>query len=144
MRRAFFYWTVRDMAAFEWFTSLMEDIYQEDTDGILEVRHFLTSAKEDDRDLGAVLFHYAANAIHADTKMDILLGHRSHKQVEVGRPKWGKELSHVIQITKELGYDDCGIFLCGPEVMAEEVRATSAKLSLKDPDFHLYFSKETF
>jgi hypothetical protein len=144
MRRAFFYWTVRETTSFEMFTGLMEEIYREDTDNILEVRHFLTSAKEDDRDLGAVLFHYAANAIHADTKLDILLGHSAHIQVEVGRPKWEKELSHVIDITKELGCDDCGIFLCGPTAMAEEVGATSARLSKKDPDFHLYFAKETF
>jgi predicted ferric reductase len=144
MRRAFFFWTVRESSSFEWFNSLMETVFEEDTNGILEVRHFLTSAKVDDRDLGAVLFHYAANAIHADTKLDILLGHRSNLQVEVGRPKWEKELNHVIDITKELGFDDCGVFLCGPEKMADEVNETCVELSKKESDFHLYFAKETF
>jgi ferredoxin-NADP reductase len=144
MRRAFFFWTVRDMSSFEWFNNLMEEIYEQDINHVLEVRHFLTSAKRDDRDIGAVLFHYAANAIHADTRLDIVLGHRSRHQVQVGRPDWDAELNHVVQITKEMGENDCGVFLCGPEVMAEAVAASCTKLSKKESDFHLYFAKETF
>jgi ferredoxin-NADP reductase len=145
MRRAFFFWTVRDSSSFEWFNKLMEEIYEQDAKHVLEVRHFLTSAKQkDDRDIGAVLFHYAANAIHADTSLDVVLGHRSRHQVQVGRPDWDVELNHVVQITKEMGENDCGVFLCGPEVMAAAVAETCTRLSLQEPDFHLYFAKETF
>ena len=144
MQRAFFYWTCRDISAFDWFESLMEEIYERDTKKVLEIRHFLTSAKRDDRDLGAVLFHYAANAVHADTHLDIVLGHRARQKVAVGRPNWETELRHVMTITKELGGDDCGVFLCGPEKLADDVAETSAKLSAENPDFHLHFAKETF
>lgn len=144
MQRAFFYWTTRDMSSFNWFESLMEEIYEEDTKNILEIRHFLTSAKRDDRDLGAVLFHYAANAIHADTNLDIVLGHRALKKVEVGRPNWETELKHVVNITKELGCNSLGAFLCGPSKLSDDVAETCEKLSMKHPEFHVYFAKETF
>jgi ferredoxin-NADP reductase len=144
MRRVFFFWTVRDNSSFAWFSDLMDEIYEQDSKNILEIRHFITSLKRDDRDFGDVLFHYAANAVHADTNLDIYLGQRTHHQIEVGRPEWDKELRHVVNITREIGETDCGIFLCGPERMADDVRQTSQKLSVQCPDVHLYFSKETF
>lgn len=145
MRRAFFYWTVRDSSSFKWFNKLMEELYEQDEKHVLEVRHFLTSAKpDDDRDIGAVLFHSDPNSIDEDTSLEVVLGRRKRHQAQVGRPDWNVELNHVVQITKEMGENDCGVFLCGPEVMAAAVAETCTRISLQEPDFHLYFAKETF
>lgn len=144
VKKAFFYWTVRDNSSFEVFENLMETIYEQDTTNMIELRHFVTSMKKDDRDFTNVLFHYAANTVHADTNMDIFLGHRSNHQIEVGRPDWKKELGHVCNIVRELNEKDCGIFLCGPEKMAEEVREVSLNMTKQCPDIHMYFTKETF
>ena len=143
-KRAFFYWTTRDPDHFTWFQSLMDDIYQSDPDHIVQTRHFLTSAKQDDRDLGAVLLNYATKSAHKKTNVDLVLGHYSHQQVEVGRPKWKRELLSVKQDAKMLGQSKCGIFLCGPSRMADDIERNSKKISRTDPDFHFYFSKETF
>jgi respiratory burst oxidase len=144
MKRTFLYWTVRDRASFEWFAALMDDIYASDQKNVLQIRHFLTSVKDDDRDLGAVLLHHATRATHKRTDFDLMLGRRGHHQVEVGRPDWDEELASVRAEAKELGMQKCGIFLCGPERMAEDIAEVSFKLSVEDPDFHFYFTKETF
>jgi ferredoxin-NADP reductase len=145
MRRAFFYWTARDSSSFEWFNKLMEELYEQDDKHVLEVRHFLTSTtQEDERDIGAVLFHCSSNSIHADSSLEVELRRRRRHQAEVGRPNWNVELNRVVQITKEMGEDDCGVFLCGPEIMAAAVAETCTRLSLQEPGFHLYFAKETF
>lgn len=144
MRRTFFYWTTRDRESFTWFTSLMDDIFESDQKNVLQIRHFLTSVKDDDRDLGAVLLHHATRAHHKRTDVDLLLGNRTHHQVEVGRPIWEEELESVQEEAKLLGLSDCGIFLCGPKKMAEAVQEASSNVSRQDGSFHMYFTKETF
>jgi ferredoxin-NADP reductase len=64
MKRVFFYWIVRDHESFEWFSSLMQDIYDEaydvqNQDVIMHMRPFLTSAVSNDKDLGAGLLQTA-------------------------------------------------------------------------------------
>ncbi|KAI2498586.1 respiratory burst oxidase-like protein [Fragilaria crotonensis] len=144
MKRVFLYWTVRDRSAFEWFASLMDDIFDSDQKNVIQVRHFLTSMKEDDRDIGAVLLHHATRARHRKSNFDLILGQYNHRQVEVGRPNWEDELKSVKVDAKELGHTKCGVFLCGPKVMAVDVASTCFALSKKDPRFHFYFTKETF
>eukprot|EP00550_Attheya_septentrionalis_P000479 CAMPEP_0198281186 /NCGR_PEP_ID=MMETSP1449-20131203/1152_1 /TAXON_ID=420275 /ORGANISM="Attheya septentrionalis, Strain CCMP2084" /LENGTH=691 /DNA_ID=CAMNT_0043976841 /DNA_START=306 /DNA_END=2381 /DNA_ORIENTATION=- len=144
MKRTFLYWTVRDRASFEWFTCLMDDIFDSDQKHVMQVRHFLTSVKDDDRDIGAVLLHHATRAKHRKTNFDLILGQYNHHQVEVGRPNWEEELDSVKVEAKELGCSNCGVFLCGPKRMADAVSDVCFTMSTKDPDFHFYFSKETF
>ncbi|CAB9524713.1 generating NADPH oxidase heavy chain subunit [Seminavis robusta] len=144
MQRVFFYWTVRDRAAFEWFSGIMDKVYKSDQKHVLQVRHFLTSVKDDNRDVGAVLLHHATRAKHQTDGFDLLLGQQTHHQVEVGRPTWKDELQSVKREAKALGHNSCGIFLCGPERMAQSIADVSRSLSRKDPDFHYYFNKETF
>ena len=144
LRRAFFYWTVRDNTCFDWFNTLLDELYQEDPNGCLEVRHFVSSAKHDDRDIGSVLFQHAADAVHAETNLDVLLGQKTHHQVQVGRPNWKHELQHVVNTTRAISCKTCGVFLCGPDGMAQEVRETTEKLAARNRDLRMTFSKETF
>jgi respiratory burst oxidase len=144
MQRTFLYWTVRDRASLEWFSSLVDEIYESDQKHRIQLRHFLTSVKDDDRDIGAVLLHHATRAKHKQSNFDLILGQYTHHQVEVGRPDWTEELESVKVEAKELGCNDCGIFLCGPAKMAEAVSDVSFSMSKTDPDFHFYFTKETF
>ncbi|CAB9528475.1 oxidase homolog protein B [Seminavis robusta] len=142
MERVFFYWTVRDRKAFEWFSKLMDDVYQQDQKHVLQVRHFLTSVKDDDRDIGAILLHHATRAKHRASNFDLILGQQTHHQVEVGRPDWAKELKSVQQEACDLGQQRCGIFLCGPERMAEGIAKVSKQYSTRE--FKFQFNKETF
>jgi Ferric reductase NAD binding domain len=127
-----------------WFEQVTDDIFESDPDNIIQIRHFLTSLKEDDRDLGAVLFHHATRARHHKSNFDLILGHNTHHQVQVGRPNWQEELESIKAASEEINCSECGIFLCGPELLANDVGDVSFTLSKNDPDFHVYFTKETF
>ncbi len=159
-RRCYFYWTVRDRDSFLWFTDLMDEIVEADKRNLIQLRHFLTSARHDHRDLGAVLLHHAMRTHRKRTNVDLLRGqqiavvgttryllrHQPNvfRRVEVGRPDWQEELEGVREETESLGESKCGIFLCGPAKMAEEVYEASVKVSKRSPRFHMFFSKETF
>lgn len=119
MKRCFFYWTTRDISSFEWFSSLTDAIYESDKKHVLQIRHFLTSSTTDDRDIGAVLLHHATRAHHKKTDIDLILGRRGHHQVEVGRPNWEEELATVRDESKESGFNNAGVFFCGPEKMGD-------------------------
>jgi len=144
VKRCFFYWTVRDRDAFQWFTELMDRIFEADEKNMLQIRHFLTSVKYDDRDLGAVLLHHATRAHHKRTEVDLLLGQQIHHQVECGRPDWIEELDSVREEAESIGEYKVGIFLCGPNAMAKSVYDASLDISKKHSGFHMYFTKETF
>lgn len=145
MKKTFFYWTVRDRDSFEWFNSLMDEIFQNDVDNRIEIRNFLTSLKDDRRDLGSVLFHHSTRVKHHKTNYDLISGQFTRRRVEVGRPNWEDEFESVKEIAStELGYKKCGVFLCGPEKMGNAVSKATFRLSKKDRNFHFYFTKETF
>mmetsp|Transcript_11516 Transcript_11516/g.27865 ORF Transcript_11516/g.27865 Transcript_11516/m.27865 type:complete len:746 (-) Transcript_11516:24-2261(-) len=144
MKRTFFYWTTRDPANLKLFEQLVKKIYDSDPNNAIRLRHFLTSMKQDDRDLGSVLFHHATRSKHQRTNFDIVMGNHVRHQVEIGRPDWKKELTSIKMESKDLGYNDCGIFLCGPQKMADAIDDVSFDLSKADPNFHFYFTKETF
>lgn len=124
------------------FSNLMEDIFENDKEDRLEVRHFLTSASLDDRDLGNVIFAHACKMVHKSNGMDILLGHRVRRQVELGRPQWDVEMARVVNGARQIGETKAGVFLCGPMPMADAVQA--ACLNETSKDFKLLFHKETF
>ena len=56
VERVFFYWTICAHRAFGWFSKLMIEVYEQDNKHILQVRHFLTSVKDDDRDILGLSF----------------------------------------------------------------------------------------
>jgi len=143
MRRTYFYWTARDQSAFALFADVLNDIYEKDVANRLHIYHFLTSMRYDDRDFGQILLAHAATCKHDKTNFDLLLGRRTRHMIDCGRPNWATELTNIKSEATDLGFADCGIFLCGPEPMAKELSQVSAELS--DPtDFHFSFTKETF
>jgi NADPH oxidase 5 len=149
MKKTYFYWTVRDYKAFEWFSQMLDDIYEKDAQGRLEIYHFLTSMKLDKRDFGAVLLAHAAACKHKRTNFDILIGKRTRHQIEAGRPDWAMELRKIKGCAQQLGLSNCGIFLCGPDAMAKDISEKTLEISAeqrrnKDDSFHFHFTKETF
>lgn len=144
MERVYFYWTVRDRDAFDWFSGLMDKIYKRDQKKVLQVRHFLTSVKDDDRDIGAVLLNHARRSKFQADSFDLILGQQTHHHVNVGRPDWKDELRGVKEEAKRLGHAKCGIFLCGPDKMAQTIEGISRDWKKRDPTFRFLFHKETF
>lgn len=144
MERVYFYWTVRDRDAFDWFSELMDKIYKRDQKKVLQVRHFLTSVKDDDRDIGAVLLNHARRSKFQADSFDLILGQQTHHHVNVGRPDWKEELRGVKGEAKRLGHKKCGIFLCGPDKMAQTIEGISRDWKKRDSKFRFHFHKETF
>lgn len=132
MQRTFCYWTTRDLKSFEWFTEVMDNIFEADPDNFIQIRHFLTSMKEDDRDLGAVLSHHATKVKHVKTNFNIVLVQYTHHQVQTGRPDWKDELESVKFASKKIYRNDCGVFLCGPDFMTKAEDEVCSDLSKKD------------
>jgi hypothetical protein len=158
LRRVILYWSFRDATHSEFFRSLLEDIYAHRASGagdrrlVVEIRHFVTTATRDDRNLGAILLHVAANAVHAQTGLDIFLNQQCHEQIQVGRPRWEKELFRVARICQELRVPSCGVYLCGAPALSDDVSKACANVTTQtnrratadQQPVHIYFSKETF
>lgn len=142
VKKVFFYWTIRDQLSC--FADLMEEIFEKDKEQMIEIRHFVTSIKRDGRDLGSILFHHAADQLHGKTGMNLFLGHRTNFPVAIGRPNWNRELQRAVRITRFLEEKECHTFLCGPQRMADDVKREIVKLSIRNPDVYLSFTKETF
>ena len=85
----------------------------------------------------------AANKIHDETELDIRLGHQSREPLAIGRPDWETEFDHVLRAANELGLTKAGVFLCGPEKMARQVKTIARKVSRKSKN-RLVFTKEVF
>lgn len=152
VRKVFFYWTKREANSAA-FLDLMVDIHETDTQGLVEIRHFCTAAKLDlhEDNFGELLLLHAANAVFDEPSsehLDIFLGYRTHhNQVGVGRPNWGAELRTVVRRAKLLvgkGSNNCGVFFCGPNSMANEIQHECLKISRQDGDTHVHFTKEIF
>lgn len=145
MKRVFFYWTTRESSSFSLFSEAMDVLFEQDTEGRLEIRHFLTSSSpaSSENDLASSMFQMAAEKVYRETDVDIRLGHRTKEQLQIGRPKWERELNRVSECAHLMHIKKAGIFLCGPEKMAQQVQYTASKLSSLR-DVQLVFTKEIF
>lgn len=145
MKRVFFYWTTRESSSFSLFSEAMDDLFEHDVDDRLEIRHFLTSASEEQqRDIpNSSLFRRASERVYQTTDVDIRLGHRSKQQLQIGRPHWECEFGRVLDCARDMGLDKAGVFLCGPEKMAHQVQKVTSKLSSRRKE-RFVFTKEIF
>lgn len=160
-RAVYLYWSAPYQSCFEWFHNILREayLYQQEQELIkgegerksftLQVRSFLTSARPDRRDVGAILFHHAATAVHRSCQIDLLTGQHAKEPVQVGRPNWKKEMTMVAQHCHSIGENMAGVFLCGPAVMAWDVQKACVDVSNESMQkwgktIRMDFSKETF
>ena len=136
LRRVYFIWTARDKSAFEWFASIISALEGENLDDFLRISVYLTAklSLEEAREIA-----YAGG----EGTNDAITGLRS--PTFFGRPNFDQ----IYQQVRDENYDPsrltvCGVFLCGPAVIAKKLRFLANKYTDKQRGWAVVFHKENF
>ncbi|OIV98637.1 hypothetical protein TanjilG_12760 [Lupinus angustifolius] len=137
LQRAYFYWVTKEQTSFEWFKGVMDDIAENDQDGIIDMHNHLTSVYEEGDARSALIsaiqkLQYAKNGVDAVSESRI----RTH----FSRPDWKKVLAELSSTHQN---SEIGVFYCGNPSLAKKLKTYCEDLSLKSStSFH--FHKENF
>lgn len=126
-KHVYFFWTVRDAAAVQYFTSTFVAVKQLDTHGVLDIRIHLTTIKPPHRgSAGGAQVGADSGDLQAPPNLGLT--------IYPGRPDWRCVFQTVCQ---EYPKDTVGVFCCGPlgltqdlKVLSREYRCQRAKLTL--------------
>ncbi|PQQ06463.1 respiratory burst oxidase homolog protein B [Prunus yedoensis var. nudiflora] len=136
-KRAYFYWITREQGSFEWFRDVMDEVAENDKDGVIELHNYCTSVYEEG-DARSALITMLQSLNHAKNGVDIVSGTRV--KTHFARPNWRNVFKHIaIKHTNQR----VGVFYCGAHGLVGELRRLSQDFSRKTEtkfDFH----KENF
>ncbi|KAL7746473.1 hypothetical protein RI367_008123 [Sorochytrium milnesiophthora] len=132
LKKLHFVWVCREVAAFEWFQTLLQAIESEFPD-IIEIHTYLTGSLKPDQ---------ITNVIIHDTTIgrDALTGLESFTYY--GRPNWDAIFAGLKAAHPDT---DVGVFFCGPKVLSETLHKCSNKYTdsgTTGARFH--YNKENF
>lgn len=91
-RRAYFYWVTREQGSFEWFRSVMNEVTENDKDGVIELHNYCTSVYEEG-DARSALIAMLQSLHHAKNGVDIVSGTRV--KTHFARPNWRNVFKRV-------------------------------------------------
>ncbi|VVA12646.1 Hypothetical predicted protein [Prunus dulcis] len=136
-KRAYFYWITREQGSFEWFRGVMDEVAENDKDGVIELHNYCTSVYEEG-DARSALITMLQSLNHAKNGVDIVSGTRV--KTHFARPNWRNVFKHVaVKHTNQR----VGVFYCGAHGLVGELKRLSQDFSRKTEtkfDFH----KENF
>ncbi|EFB23049.1 hypothetical protein PANDA_001343, partial [Ailuropoda melanoleuca] len=135
LKKIYFYWLCRDTHAFEWFADLLQlletQMQERNNAGFLSYNIYLTGWDESQAD------HFA---VHHDEEKDVITGLK--QKTLYGRPNWDNEFK---TIAGQHPNTRIGVFLCGPEALAETLSKQCISNSESGPrGVHFIFNKENF
>lgn len=90
--RAYFYWVTREQGSFEWFRGVMNEVAENDRDGVIELHNYCTSVYEEG-DARSALIAMLQSLQHAKSGVDIVSG--THVKTHFARPNWRNVFKHV-------------------------------------------------
>ncbi|CAK8572474.1 unnamed protein product [Lathyrus sativus] len=136
-KRAYFYWVTREQGSFEWFKGVMNEIAENDKEGVIELHNYCTSVYEEG-DARSALITMLQSLHHAKSGVDVVS--ETRVKTHFARPNWRNVYKHVA-----LKHPDkrVGVFYCGAHGLVGELRKYSLDFSRKSGtkfDFH----KENF
>ncbi|KAI9221431.1 ferric reductase NAD binding domain-containing protein [Blastocladiella britannica] len=132
LRKVHFVWVCRDIAAFEWFQSLLLLIEREFPD-LVEIHTYLTGALKPDQ-INNVMIH------DMSAPSDALTGLQSFTYY--GRPSWDAIFTGLKVSHPDI---DFGVFFCGPKVLSETLHIMCNKhTDSGDVGVRFYYNKENF
>ncbi|XP_027365171.1 respiratory burst oxidase homolog protein B-like [Abrus precatorius] len=136
-KRAYFYWVTREEGSFEWFRGVMNEVAENDKEGVIELHNYCTSVYEEG-DARSALITMLQSLHHAKSGVDIVSGTRV--KTHFARPNWRNVFKHAA-----LKHPDqrVGVFYCGAHGLVGELKRLSLDFSRKTStkfDFH----KENF
>lgn len=135
LKKIYFYWLCRDTHAFEWFADLLQlletQMQERNNADFLSYNIYLTGWDESQAN------HFA---VHHDEEKDVITGLK--QKTLYGRPNWDNEFK---TIASQHPNTRIGVFLCGPEALAETLNKQSISNSESGPrGVHFIFNKENF
>ncbi|KAM9172563.1 NADPH oxidase 2 [Pangshura tecta] len=135
LKKIYFYWLCRDTHAFEWFADLLQSLenqmQERDNAQFLSYNIYLTGWDE------SQATHFT---VHHDEEKDVITGLK--QKTLYGRPNWETEFK---TIASQHPSSRVGVFLCGPEALAETLNKQCINNSDADPrGVHFIFNKENF
>ncbi|XP_069318912.1 cytochrome b-245 heavy chain isoform X2 [Eulemur rufifrons] len=135
LRKIYFYWLCRDTHAFEWFADLLQlletQMQERNNADFLSYNIYLTGWDESQAN------HFA---VHHDEEKDVITGLK--QKTLYGRPNWDNEFK---TIASQHPNTRIGVFLCGPEALAETLSKQCISNSESGPrGVHFIFNKENF
>ncbi|KAF9620978.1 hypothetical protein IFM89_015800 [Coptis chinensis] len=135
--RAYFYWVTREQGSFEWFKGVLNEVSENDQDGVIELHNYCTSVYEEG-DARSALIAMLQTLHHAKNGVDIVSG--THIKTHFARPDWRKVFKRIaLNHTNQR----VGVFYCGAPALTGELRGLAQDFSRKTTtkfDFH----KENF
>lgn len=136
-KRAYFYWVTREQGSFEWFRGVMNEVAENDRDGVIELHNYCTSVYEEG-DARSALITMLQSLQHAKNGVDIVSGTRI--KTHFARPNWRNVFKHV---ALKHPNERVGVFYCGAHGLVGELGRLAQDFSRKTStkfDFH----KENF
>ncbi|XP_053311047.1 cytochrome b-245 heavy chain [Spea bombifrons] len=135
LKKIYFYWLCRDTQAFEWFADLLQSLetqmQEKNNADFLSYNIYLTGWDESQA---------TAFSLHHDQEKDVITGLK--QKTLYGRPNWENEFK---TIGSQHQSSRVGVFLCGPENLAETLSKQCIGNSSVDPrGVHFIFNKENF
>ncbi|OIT22608.1 respiratory burst oxidase -like protein b [Nicotiana attenuata] len=91
-KRAYFYWVTREQGSFEWFKGVMDEVSQNDQEGLIELHNYCTSVYEEG-DARSALITMLQSIQQAKSGVDIVSGTRI--KTHFARPNWRQVFKHV-------------------------------------------------
>lgn len=136
-KRAYFYWVTREQGSFEWFKGVMDEVSENDQEGLIELHNYCTSVYEEG-DARSALITMLQSIHQAKSGVDIVSGTRV--KTHFARPNWRQVFKRVT-----INHPDqkIGVFYCGPQGLVGELRHLSQDFSHKT-DTKFEFHKENF
>ncbi|CDY65632.1 BnaCnng48040D, partial [Brassica napus] len=126
-KRAYFYWVTREQGSLEWFSEVMNEVAEYDSEGIIELHNYCTSVYEEG-DARSALITMLQSLHHAKNGIDIVSGTRV--RTHFARPDWRSVFKHVAvnHINQRVG-----VFYCGKSCIIGE--KTSTKFEFHKENF---------
>lgn len=91
-KRAYFYWVTREQGSFEWFKGVMNEVAENDKDGLIELHNYCTSVYEEG-DARSALIAMLQSLHHAKNGVDIVSETRI--KTHFARPNWRSVFKRV-------------------------------------------------
>ena len=113
VKKIHFLWLNRAHESFEWFSKMLIQLEDEDTDGILNINIFITGIKMDAR---SSTLDIALDLFRTQTKRDLITG--LHAPTRFGRPDWTEFFQEVADAHQSEPVD---VFFCGPPRLSADL-----------------------
>ncbi|CAH8251650.1 unnamed protein product [Arabidopsis lyrata] len=136
-KRAYFYWVTREQGSLEWFSEVMNEVAEYDSEGMIELHNYCTSVYEEG-DARSALITMLQSLHHAKSGIDIVSGTRV--RTHFARPDWRSVFKHVAvnHVNQRVG-----VFYCGNTCIIGELKRLAQDFSRKTTT-KFEFHKENF